>query len=77
MPNLNIDIQYNYLILDSVIGAGNGELSTQNQLIDKAQAKGRRRKITPAPLNIPTSRLAFGPKEVTVIFMYFRIKNIL
>ena len=60
-----------------MIGAGNGELSTQNQLIDKVQAKGRRRKITPAPLNIPTSRLAFEPKEVTVIFMYFRIKNIL
>ena len=49
-----------------MIGTGNGELSTKNQLVDKMQAKGRRRKITPAPLNIPTSRLAFGHKEVTI-----------
>ena len=68
MLNVNIYVQYNYFILDSIIGTGNGELSTQNQMIDKTQAQGRRRKITPAPLKIPTSRLAFGHKEVTTIF---------
>ena len=55
-------------MLDSVIGTDNGELSTKNQLVDTMQAKGRRRKITPAPLNIPTSRLAFGHKEVKTSF---------
>ena len=64
------------MILDSVIGTDNGELSTKNQLVDKMQAKGRRRKITPAPLNIPTSRLAFGHKEVTIIFHVLYEKNI-
>ena len=56
------------MILDSTIGTVNGDPSTQNQSIDKTQAKGRRRKITPAPLNIPTSRMAFGHKEVTITF---------